>query len=969
MPKSNSVSSIRTLWENNPDTPISSANLSRLQDITASYLNTDGKEPEFSGLHVEGSILFASPSNPSHLIIKRGTILQIINEAINSEGDPIIPKNSQYRLFDIGLEDIILTWSDTDDTNIDKTSWGSGTNEWFVYICDKDDSVIYNKASTDAYGGGAQILISLNGDYPGGQVPGRPLSFYSSGDTRLMGGFKTSGDTILSDTIWDMASKFNKVKAKVYYILDEYKTGGVEYRQIQLKDLNTNTDNILNNNLTVVGSLTSQNINAQNIDVKNINSTGIINQIGEVGITGDTTVVGKLTSTGLQVNSSSLLVGTVEVDSTFTVKGTNTTLSINPQTQTMVANGAMTHSGSYTLSGDAAINGNLTQTGNANIGSQGKNIIITGSSTINGSVEIDGDLSLVSSGGVKILDVIQDAQQLIFSGLDFTVNSPLNINGGLNINVGSKNISFNSTQDINSSTGTGTYAWTHLGNFKVSGGGRTFTVQENDANKILTINTTSEAIDIDGIVSIIVPNSKTLTIKDHLDSTIFGVNNSSEQTVAINRLLRISQASAGNALDVLGSANISGNLNVGGTLYANISGQVTGGASSWTNPVTLRFIGTDITNSGSAVTFNGDEGIIDVNLQVVNDSHTHDTQYYSKTTIAAGGANIPWANLSSVPVEFLPEIHGNERHTSTYLVGTDVNFNLLTTNNLVTQITNTNNGFSSELARSDHLHDNRYLLKNITNGTDIVFTDTSSLMASNVGGAINTLWGNVKTQYAKLNTTAAFTILTTTQVNSTTATIGTITSNRINTLTGNFQSDLVTPAGVVYSDGLGGTTYQLWVTTAGIPRLNNSFVVTSAQAGVADKAKQFDVPQTLTVSGLGISGSVSGAIGNSTYGSVGIDLTLDKTWITNNIAIGSGLQHSANLLSIDFGTTATTVAAGNHTHGAYALTSDTYTKTEVQGFIQAAMINVVKAFGIPDSESLGSPNLFINPTTGAVITF
>jgi hypothetical protein len=121
MPKFANATSIRTLWENNPDTPMHASNLSRLQDLTTSYLNSDG----FPDLYAENSILFVNPDDSTQLVVKRGTIIQIINESTDLVGTPVVPKNDQYRIFDVGLEDLILTPANTDDTHSNKTSWGS----------------------------------------------------------------------------------------------------------------------------------------------------------------------------------------------------------------------------------------------------------------------------------------------------------------------------------------------------------------------------------------------------------------------------------------------------------------------------------------------------------------------------------------------------------------------------------------------------------------------------------------------------------------------------------------------------------------------------------------------------------------------------------------------------------------------------------------------------------------------------
>jgi hypothetical protein len=322
MAKMSNDTSINVLWENNLDTPITAANLSRLQDITTSYLDSDIKN------HVENSILFYDDNK---LYIKRGTIVQIINEA----KDPVtqlsyVDKNSHYKLFDIGLEDLIIGIHNLDDTAmVEKVElrWGTDLNTWYVFICDKEDTVIIKGANGSSYGGGAQILISKNSDFPEGQIPGRISGFYSVENTRLLGGFKTNNDNIIPDSVWDMAGKFQRLKAKDYYILDEYND---EYRQIELKDLNTAVFNELNNDLQIHGDL--QVINVVTDDIKTetittkstITDTLLVNQnsdfLGNVIINGslnilDDLIVNSLTSNGdILIKNASFIMTENDVD-------------------------------------------------------------------------------------------------------------------------------------------------------------------------------------------------------------------------------------------------------------------------------------------------------------------------------------------------------------------------------------------------------------------------------------------------------------------------------------------------------------------------------------------------------------------------------------------------------------------------------------------------------------------------------
>lgn len=251
-------STIKTIWENNPDSPITSANLSKAIDYVASYSDFD------DGYNGHGSLLIRDPLDPFRLILKRGTIISIVNEAQDppGSGNYVVPINEQYRVFDLGLEDIWLTVEDRDDDlSVPTGQWGEN-REWFVYICDKDDNSL-TKSGPGDYGGGAQILISRSRNFPTGTVPGRPTNSYSIGDTRKIGGFKTnSSGQIITESVWDISGKAQVVKAKEYYVIDE-NSDDVEdaygrhlYRKIRLTDLDSSlgSNNIFNSDVTIEGN-------------------------------------------------------------------------------------------------------------------------------------------------------------------------------------------------------------------------------------------------------------------------------------------------------------------------------------------------------------------------------------------------------------------------------------------------------------------------------------------------------------------------------------------------------------------------------------------------------------------------------------------------------------------------------------------------------------------------------------------
>ena len=286
MAKPISAYTIKINFENNPDTPISAANLSKSVDYVASYL-----ESNFEGTKLPaGTILttdlvgdpitFVEPK--LRLLMKRGTVFSIINEATNTAGQQIIPINDKYRVFDIGLEDLYITLDDRDEapSNSTMTQWGAN-REWFIYVCDKDDSSSYNKDNPDEYGGGAEILVSLkrydsSGNiemWPDAIVPGRASigAKYSKKDTRIIGGFKSDAlGFIIPASVWDISGKFNEIKATKFSIIDEFgiayddrDTNGLPiqrsiYRPLRpgdLDTLSTSWNNVFENSVTINGNL------------------------------------------------------------------------------------------------------------------------------------------------------------------------------------------------------------------------------------------------------------------------------------------------------------------------------------------------------------------------------------------------------------------------------------------------------------------------------------------------------------------------------------------------------------------------------------------------------------------------------------------------------------------------------------------------------------------------------------------
>jgi len=915
MPRNSSESSIRTLWENNPDTPLTAANLSRLQDLTASYLNSD--DPVlFPGIHVEGSILYANPENSSQLVLKRGTIIQIINEATDMSGDAIIPINQQYRVFDVGLEDIYLTYSLTDETEQSGTTWGGGLNDWFVYLCDTDDSTIYSKTVPSDYGGGAQILISKRNTYPLGDVPGRVgtgiAERYTEKDVRLIGGFKTNGDVIITDSVWDIAGKSQIAKAKAFYILDEYNVNGTVYRQIELQDVNTTVPNTFNSSLTINGNLDVSDITGRDIAVQNITSVGTINQTGNVNIVGDTSIDGDTDITNdFDVQGVSTL-NIVNVDGIFNI---DDNFVVNPLLSTIESNFPFTQEEVFNLNADFSHIGNIIQQGNVSLGnpiSGDSNINLFGNLTHDGTAIYSGSFTVNNGDELNPYEyfiVNPDTQTIALNALSgTTITGPLTLDGELAMNAGNQPIIFNTTGSISSSVGTGIPrgVWEHLGDFTVNNG--VFTVQQNDGNPSIVITpvggaTQPNTIDITGIVTTTIPQNEIFLIQDHNNLPILGAeqNSPTERRVTINDVLEISNTgTADNALYVNGNSDFQGDVTISGILDANISGGATT-SGQWSNPLTLNFVGTHIASVG-AVEFDGSEGSIDVTLEVYDNSHNH-TNYLEASnfdsTINGGDVVVHWDRLSNLPSTWTPAEHDNGAHSETYLTWADITF--LNFNNLTLM-----GPGSDQFAIGDHTHSGVYLEE--VDATDVSFG------ASDVDTELNRLDGELANYIpidggsVSVDTVPTFTggILTT-GIGENMNRTNYIFSNMLATKAGTY--DPLAMVGILFGDAITTTNSTvLEIGTNHIPYIRDLStnpstqyrIVTSDGTGnVAPYAARFSSPVSLNflsssngVSGATITGSGggSGAIGN------GDDSTLDIA------------------LNLDIGTSSTQIAAGDHDH-------------------------------------------------------
>lgn len=281
MPVPINDATIKLVWENNPDTALTSTNLSKGTDFIASYFNYSD-----ASFHKEGTILNIDPdSNNMRLLLKRGTVISLVN-TIEKNGNKILSENDHYRMFDVGLEDIWLTINDMDDNPSNpQGNWGVNL-QWCVYMCDKmDDSLI--KEGDAEYGGGGQVLISTSKYYPLGEIPGQEGVNYNEKAVRKIGGFKSdSTGRIIEESIWDISQRHSIVRASDYYIFGEYDSNANDYnrytnRKLRLSDLDSYSVPLdVKNSLRVykVGSIADAltvNVDTNTVTVPTLNATTI----------------------------------------------------------------------------------------------------------------------------------------------------------------------------------------------------------------------------------------------------------------------------------------------------------------------------------------------------------------------------------------------------------------------------------------------------------------------------------------------------------------------------------------------------------------------------------------------------------------------------------------------------------------------------------------------------------------------
>jgi hypothetical protein len=302
---------VKLTWENNPDTPITSSNLAKDLDYVASYRDFDLTPP----LNAGSTIFSIDPTNNMRLVMKREVIIGVINREVR------IAINNQYKAFDNGLEDLYIRIEDMDDNPGNPTgSWGAN-NEWFIYLCDAENGI------------SGQLIVSQNRTNPiDTQVLGNPTYYYSSENTRIIGGFKSNASgEIIANSVWDIAGKFHIVKAKHYYVLDENANLTSDfnrhlYRRLTISDLDTSNSsyNTIDADLTINADLYATDLHVDTLNSNNIDSnSGTIDTINVTNAFIDTANITDLNVTNLNVAvSNPLFDGSIVFKSNTSYNGT-----------------------------------------------------------------------------------------------------------------------------------------------------------------------------------------------------------------------------------------------------------------------------------------------------------------------------------------------------------------------------------------------------------------------------------------------------------------------------------------------------------------------------------------------------------------------------------------------------------------------------------------------------------------------
>ena len=925
MAKSYTSTSISVAWENSPDTPITSNNLSQGTNFIASYRNANSLNTS----HVEGQILFPNPADTKTLLLKRDTVIQIINSSVDAYSIPVVPKNSHTRIFSVGEDDIVISPAETDETNPGKAYWGNTNLTWYVYFCDKNDGVIFTKTSdSNSYPGGAQLLVSTRSDFPLGDVPDNLGRRYSVGDSRCIGGFSSDAlGNVIPASIWDISGKINRIYTKEIRYVDPFAPIN---RLFQVNDLDTSIPTTFNNTVILKDATLSSTLSVTGAaTLSSITATGTLTQNGLSNLIGNTAITGTL-----QVSQNISAAANLSV---VNITGANITLSGNVSANNISATGLTTLAAT-------SITGQLSHLGNASIGSIAGTVSIAGTMGFTGNLDLNGDIT-IHDGTKTNLHINRDTDVIDIYSVQTNHTGVFNVIG--NLTASGTNFNFTAAQKIISNA-----QWEHTGTFKGYGAA---TFYDGGSPTFQTM-----ASGITGFVSptFLLPTGGSFQVNDHTGLNVFGFTDDANNSMIVNRKLLVN----GNGTSITGDTSIIGNL----TVVGNIVGGISGGSTTATKLLTARNIALAGDASGMAA-FDGSAPIaipvvINPNISSLNnyvlksDYNTYGDGRYAQLTnsyitiLTAGGyytktdlnndvLSSLYYNQFTADGRFAPLSHTQAATTITYS-GSTVQ-TALDTMNANGALLNASNNFSGISNTFFNVDATSLVVGNITMSGSII--DSTSGVTLGIGAAgvsvdgnlLATVGGNVASSTVSarvanslnLGTIAGSGILG-----------GNITYDGSNAITANLSIDYSITAQKVHTHNYAD------ITLGSVPFA----VLPVAGTGVATTIALSDHNHT------GIYEPVIGAkktAFNVDFGGTGSAITASRSDHTQAFSTITG---QAVIGQLPAGTSGSQVAFGNHSHtGVYAPAGSAYTKTELQAIIAAL---IAKINGMTSTDSINGPN-------------
>ena len=369
--------------------------------------------------------------------------------------------------------------------------------------------------------------------------------------------------------------------------------------------------------------------------------------IGNTDVSGNFVVRGN-TTLGDSADDTQTILGTVNLSSTGKPTSVKGSLQVS-QTSTF--------SGAVSINNSATISNNLTVKGNTTLGDQDTDVL-----TVNGTVNLSSIGKMTTIRGLLTANEQVDFDSTLNVDGQTTLNSILDVDGQTqihnNLTVDGNTVLGNQatdTQDINgivniSNTGVKT---TIEGNLQVNE--QQVLKSTVDIDGQVNIN---NALIVDGITVLGDAATDSSTIRGTVNisdpgysTTIKGTLNTKQQVDFDGTLNVDGQTTLGSTLGVVDEATFNDNVSIGGNL--NVAGNITG-TIAWQNLINVPDPTITLSGDLSGSQTMTDLGSITIIAEVLNDSHTHDTRYYTETE-----ADNRFVNVSGDTMTGALTINGN----------------------------------------------------------------------------------------------------------------------------------------------------------------------------------------------------------------------------------------------------------------------------------------------------------------------